>query len=244
MHYIGNDYFIKNNPIFDMGAGLIATRCKFTMGYYNDIVQETISNIKKIITNSNLHLTDLEINYFRIGFDEILLLNLYEPILNFEYTYEIKDRNCQIRFKNAGAIINKLGIVKYDIVDDSFENKNVVDISNSIDNYKITKQHAEILEYHILGLEQNIYNMYNFDRQDNVYDKYVFDNKFIYIGDMSIILNTPFMIGYNQDKKKYDYKLIDWLFNFYGINMQQAGGKYLNNLYLATKSDYLRINVV
>jgi hypothetical protein len=135
LKFKSHKYFKTNKPAYNLLCGAYASKIKFTDNYYNECYRE----IKQAI--------DIFLQNQKVGFDEILLLELHKNILSYSHD-EIIDNNSEImnnKFKfidmpivNITANINKLSDLRLDyelFTNESHtvkvENNNIL-ISNNI----------------------------------------------------------------------------------------------------------------
>ena len=80
--YNNDDHYLTHDTLYPMLAGTIAVKCKIKKKYYEYIQNKitcTIKNYAKSNDNKDVMF------FFDIGYDEILLQELYRPIYNLRF---------------------------------------------------------------------------------------------------------------------------------------------------------------
>jgi hypothetical protein len=118
--FIDNDFFIKNQNIYDLLAGVFSCKLKFRQEYYIQTVTSLNKELNDFISLSKNPLTDYQDtlfygrdDYFTIGFDEILLLKMFKEIISVSRdNIKIGERSFKIEnpadIENVNRIRNEL----------------------------------------------------------------------------------------------------------------------------------------
>ena len=82
---IETEYFKKYNNLYDILAGTLALKLTIKRGLYDETILEMQQKLDKLIKKSKMLNPEFSDKTLNIGFDEILLLDLFKDIISVKY---------------------------------------------------------------------------------------------------------------------------------------------------------------
>jgi len=173
-------FYLSHIELYPILAGLLSCKCKFKKDYY-DLVQNKINETVKKFLKSNHD--EIITDYFSVGYDEILLQELFRPVYSFQH------------LKNVDGT--------YGAINAKFLFENLMIIISSIDTPTNKVLPHSLGTYERIADKHNIIKFMETDVKHYCENKG--ENKFVYAVESVSLLNVTSGIKYSYISNDYKY---------------------------------------
>jgi hypothetical protein len=249
-------HYEKFTILMPILAGLFALKCKLKSKVYYDTVSSirkfidvdfvNLFGTKEIYMHDNFFVYNVHHAKLTLGFDEILLMVLFEPIFGTEFTI-IEN---QVILHKAKHIFDMVGLSMSEIECKKLDYNQCVDISDIFRETEICiEENAmklyQISNYRWLNNKVDTENVIKLMCYDKTHDYEEYRGKFIYLSKYYMdVLNYGNQHIYNTEISGYN-----WFMSFYDIynddtkETTNKNKKYYNK-YLKYKNKYLQLKKI
>jgi hypothetical protein len=255
-----NYYYETHTNIIPILAGFFSLKCKIKSDYFYDVVLK----LKKFINvdfvelfgtsdayvRNKISLSLFEYNYKRqhnllqIGYDELLLMLLFEKIFDCEYIYDEKEEI--VTLLNARSILELIGLSIPQNSCRTLGYDNSIDFQKEVESEPLCTRSRDTNRHLFIGPESagdpdfyDALKLLCFDKLNKYIttEKFITTNKFIYPGKYFIyLLNNG--VQYITPDNIENYK---FFLKFYNVDGFDFDDDYYKKKYLKYKQKYLKL---
>ena len=238
--YNSDFFYLDHINIYPILAGLVSLKCKFNKSYF-DFVQNKIKCTIRAYTSLNTN--EEVIQFFNIGYDEILLQELFRPIYSLQYE-TMADKKYEERLKTYRGIKhddNKIENRKIIIKNAKFLITDLIVLICNIDTHTtISMMDEDMVISRLVYLANNDIKTYNELAEENK-KKFISSNSIFLLNvssgyQLKRVGMTPLeqKLKYNE-LKIYNYDLYQQLDDIYKETLTHK------TKYLKYKTKYLKL---